>query len=375
VTANSLVLDTIARLLASHASGEALEKADASGWNAAAWEVMVDLGFPWIALPAGAGGGGGTVADLISVIIETGKSAPCAPVADTGLLAGWLLARAGWSLPTSVVTVIPPRSAAGLTVTSNAGELVLHGIAPCVPWASVSDTLLAVIRRPLHEARASGHVLVRVGARDVEVRPRRNLAGELRDVATFDHVRVAERDVAPLPAGVDADALSCRGALGRAALLVGAMVRVQEITTAYAQERTQFGSPIARFQAVSHSLALIAEHTAKATVAVEAAALLFDRSPLEAAAFAKIVAGDAATLVAARAHQVHAAIGMTREYELHRHTRALYAWSAEYGTEDEWSARIGQDLLSTGSNELWPRLSQSSSLHQRPPTIEAPAHD
>jgi alkylation response protein AidB-like acyl-CoA dehydrogenase len=84
---------------------------------------------------------------------------------------------------------------------------------------------------------------------------------------------------------------------------------------------------------------------------------MFAHSPFEAAAFAKIVTGDAATVVATRSHQIHGAIGMTQEYELHRHTRALYAWSSEYGSEDEWSGRLGRDLVGTGSPDLWLRLS------------------
>jgi acyl-CoA dehydrogenase len=362
VTSRDLLVDTARSVLAAHGSADVHGQADAAGWNADAWRALAGLGFPWLSLPADAGGSGGTVADLVGVIIETGMHAPAAPIADTALIGGWLLAQAGWTLPPGPVAVIPPRSAVGLTATFQGRGMVIDGVAPSVPWASVSDAVLLVVDVPGDSAATDGSVLVRFDPTSLSIRSRRNLAGELRDQIDFDSVHVPEIDVATLPANVDAQAVLCRGALGRAALLVGAMLRVREMTIAYAKARTQFGQPIGRFQAVAHSMALIGEHTEQARIATEAAALMFDHSPLDAAAFAKIVTGDAATLVAARSHQVHAAIGMTQDYELHRHTRALYAWSAEYGSEDEWSARLGRDLLSTGSAELWPRLSRPTSV-------------
>jgi alkylation response protein AidB-like acyl-CoA dehydrogenase len=42
--------------------------------------------------------------------------------------------------------------------------------------------------------------------------------------------------------------------------------------------------------------------------------------------------------VAARiAHQLHGAIGVTREYPLQRYSRALWSWREEYGTQAYWS--------------------------------------
>jgi alkylation response protein AidB-like acyl-CoA dehydrogenase len=326
-----------------------------------AWGALAGLGFQWISVPAEVGGSGGTLDDLVGVIIETGKHAPAPPIVDTALLGGWLLTQAGWPLPPGPVAVIPPRSASGLTASYQGGGVVIDGVAPAVPWASVSDQVLLVLAPPDASTEPAGSVLVRLEPRALSIRSHRNLAGELRDQIDFDGVRVPEVDVVTLPGTIDAQALLCRGALGRAALLVGAMLHIRDITVAYAGARTQFGQPIGRFQAVAHSLALIGEHTEQARIAVEAAALLFPQSPFEAAAYAKIVAGDAATVVAARAHQIHGAIGMTQEYELHRHTRALYAWSSEYGTEDEWSGRLGRDLLGTGAADLWLRLSAPTS--------------
>ena len=355
MTSRELVVDTARRVLDAHGSAAAYAEACAAGWNAGAWSALADLGFQWLSLPTEIGGSGGTLEDLVGGVIETGKHAPAPPIVDTALLGGWLLTQARWPLPPGPVAVVPPRSASSLMASFDGAGLVINGVAASVPWASVSGQVLLVLERP-----DTSPALVRLEPRALRIRPRRNLAGELRDQIDFDGVRVSEADIVTLPVSTE-EALLCRGALGRAALLVGAMLRVRDLTVAYAKARTQFGQPIARFQAVAHSLALIAEHTEQARIAVDAAALMFDRSPFEASAFAKIVAGDAATLVAARSHQIHGAIGMTADYELHRHARALYAWSAEYGTEDEWSRRLGRDLLGADATDLWTRLSAPTS--------------
>jgi acyl-CoA dehydrogenase len=360
VTSRELAVDTARRVLDAHGSAGAHAEAFAAGWNAAAWSALADLGFQWLSLPTEIGGSGGTLEDLVGVVIETGKHAPVPPIVDTALLGGWLLTQARWPLPPGPVAVIPPRSASSLTASFDGGGVVINGVAASVPWASVSGQVLLVLATPDASTETANSVLVRLEPHTLNIRSRRNLAGELRDQIDFDGVRVPEVDLVTLPAST-AEALLCRGALGRAALLVGAMLRVRDLTVAYAKARTQFGQPIARFQAVAHSLAMIAEQTEQARIAVDAAALMFDRSPFQASAFAKIVAGDAATVVAVRSHQIHGAIGMTEDYELHRHTRALYAWSAEYGTEDEWSRRLGRDLLGADATDLWSRLSAPTS--------------
>jgi len=360
VSPDRLLVETARSVLVEHQSPASLVKADVAGWNQAAWNALVNLGFQWMSVPVAAGGAGGSVADMLAVVTLTGASAPAVPLADSGLLAGWLLSEAGWPLPRGPVAVIPPRSARGLTMSLSQGRLTIDGSAPSVPWASISEQVLLLTSSP---DGVIGHpCLVRLDPRALEIQPHRNLAGEARDLVITHNLAVGKADVVDVGCHVTPAELERRGALARSASLVGAIGRVRDMTIAYASEREQFGRPIARFQAVAHSLALIAEHAEEARLATEAAAILYDHSSLDAAAVAKIVTGDAATLVAARAHQVHAGVGMTEEYQLHRHTRSLWAWSAEYGTADEWTARVGRDLLPTAPSALWSRFTDRASV-------------
>ncbi|MGN3973072.1 acyl-CoA dehydrogenase family protein [Tsuneonella sp. SYSU-LHT278] len=140
-----------------------------------------------------------------------------------------------------------------------------------------------------------------------------------------------------------------------AAASSGAADRVLEMTTAYARERSQFGKPIGRQQAVQQQLALMAEQVVAIRMAVELAA----RSAwpgVERAALAKTVAATYATAIANTAHAIHGAIGISAEYDLQLYTRRLHAWRLDGGGETAWAASLGRSLLASGDDTLdWMR--------------------
>ena len=46
-------------------------------------------------------------------------------------------------------------------------------------------------------------------------------------------------------------------------------------------------------------------------------------------------------------------MGITREYELHVHTRSLWAWARyEYGAERTWAGRLGETVRASPDG-LW----------------------
>ena len=124
--------------------------------------------------------------------------------------------------------------------------------------------------------------------------------------------------------------------------MAGAMLAVQAMTLDYALTRKQFGREIGRFQAIQHQLAVMAEETAAARTAAEAA---FAGRPADlserAVAAAKLRCGEAATRVTAIAHAVHGAIGVSDEYQLHPLTRRLRELASAHGGESWWATRLG----------------------------------
>ena len=133
-----------------------------------------------------------------------------------------------------------------------------------------------------------------------------------------------------------------------AALLSGAMNRVFEMTLQYCNDRVQFGKSLGKFQAVQHQLSVMAEHTAAASMAAEAAFQGVESAPsLLTAAMAKSRTSEAAVLVASIAHALHGAIGVTEEYDLQLLTRCLHEWRTAHGSEAYWNTVIGQQVLAS----------------------------
>jgi len=135
------------------------------------------------------------------------------------------------------------------------------------------------------------------------------------------------------------------------AKLAGLMDAVLAMTLDWTQTRQQFGKPLAKNQAVQHSLATMAAETAAAGAAANLAALALGH-PASAAipiAAAKARASEAAGIVAALAHQLHGAIGMTAEHRLHLFTQALWQWRDRAGSEQQHHAALGAAALAKGS--------------------------
>jgi len=343
----TLLHDLLAGVLRDHATVDDVRAAeDEGGFSSRLWEVLAEAGLPWVSVPEEAGGSGGTLGDALGLQRLLGAAAAPVPVAETGLLAGWLLADAGLEVPGPSPT----------TAAVAAGRVDVHRVGAAV---RLSGELLGV-----PAARHSGRLALLLDDGTVaslelsraRVQPRANLAGEARDTVLLDGVDVPAGDLGTA-AGVDAEAFLLRARLARVLGMVGAMERVLELTTRYAVEREQFGRPIARFQAVQNHLVRVAEETACARVSSDVAAAALAAGQPQAAdwtAMASVTVSGAARVVSAGAHQVHGAMGMTREYPLALFTRRLWSWRAEYGSERAWQRLVGRTVAARRAEEYWP---------------------
>jgi acyl-CoA dehydrogenase len=151
------------------------------------------------------------------------------------------------------------------------------------------------------------------------------------------------------------------GALARAALMAGALSSVLRLCVQHANDRQQFGRPIGKFQAIQHSLAVLANETAAVNCAAVAACRAAERgeASFEIAA-AKLRANRAAGTATAIAHQVHGAIGFTHEHQLHFATQLLWSCRSEYGNDRYWASRLGEIAAQQGPSRLWPFLTARS---------------
>jgi alkylation response protein AidB-like acyl-CoA dehydrogenase len=125
-----------------------------------------------------------------------------------------------------------------------------------------------------------------------------------------------------------------------AAEMAGALGRISAMTTAYVQERQQFGRPVSAFQAVAHGAAQLATLAEAARWSARIACQAQEPVDMHAA---KGWISAASAEASAVAHQLHGAVGFTEEYGLARLTKRLrslrFAWGDD-GTHHLSLARL-----------------------------------
>jgi len=271
------------------------------------------------------------------------------------MLAGWVASSAGLETVDGPMTVGPVRSGDKLTLERDGNGWRLSGTASRLPYAASAARVVLVVDGP------AGEMAVTLdGTGGAEVAGGKNIANEARDTLTFANVRLPADTAAPVAGGVSRSALYRRGALARATMMSGALEKAMDLAVTYAQERVQFGRPISKFQAVQQNLAVLAGQTAAAVAAANLGIEALGKGDAEREEFliaiAKTRVGEAATLACEIAHQVHGAIGFTKEYSLQLSTRRLWSWREEFGGDPEWAAKVGAYACRLGGDALWPTL-------------------
>src|ERR1700690_890988 len=124
---DSLLTDTVGEIFAAVCTDDALRVAERDGFAPDAWAAVAEAGLPWISVPEEAGGEGGDLADALAGLRLAGSPGPPLPLAETGVLAGWLLAASG--LP---VARVPTTVASGPDLLWSEGTA--RGAVPYVAW-------------------------------------------------------------------------------------------------------------------------------------------------------------------------------------------------------------------------------------------------
>ncbi|QII07311.1 acyl-CoA/acyl-ACP dehydrogenase [Rhodococcoides fascians A25f] len=263
---------------------------------------------------------GGTHVDLAVLVEEHGRAGSAIPLAELSIAAGLL-----------EFLDHPMRESA------ESGDELVVPVAAAIDnatiTASIDDDTLRLQGRsaPVSGAIDVGHVLILAQCRDgIEVAAVLPVgAVEVTPLDTLDLTRswsVVDIDVTlevdqwyGLPSGTT-DFVHDQLATYRAFDALGAAARLVEDSVDYTKSRTQFGKPIASFQAVKHHCANMALSVETARAALWAAAVaLDDRSPERTAAVSAAAAytGEGTSTVAQTALQVHGGIGFTWEHHLH----------------------------------------------------------
>lgn len=333
----------IERLFADLATPAYVLGCEGGEWPAQLWSALDDSGFTLAGAPEALGGAGATWADMYVMVRAAGRHAVPAPLGEA-LLANWLLGKAGLEGREGALSIA---ARAELSLADGC----VSGIARAVPWGRNVEALVAIATTDT----GTPQVVLLQRSTASELTLSLNVAGEPRDDLIFRGARVLAH--AQLPDRLGADVLELGGAMLRSGQTAGALHALLEMTASYARERKQFGKAIGSFQAIQQQLAVMAEQTAAAGIAAEAAFCESDDGLAALTiAVAKISTADAASVGAGIGHSVHGAIGFTEEYPLHLLSRRLWAWRSEFGSASLWSQRLGAQICQGGSDGYWPLL-------------------
>ncbi len=315
----------------------------------ARWRAILDMGLLSVLAPARVGGLELELPDLIGVAEAAGYVALPEPLVELAgltvpLLAG-LADDRGW-----LVRVLQ-------------GELVALGH-PANPFVTDADLAGALLLT--HELEL--HLVPRA---DVQL-TRHESCDQLRHLFAVSWTPTSTTRVGTLPSSTLA-----RGAVLAAAQLVGLGQRCIDLAVAHAKERVQFGKPIGSYQAVKHLLATAQVKVEFARPVVQAAAAELHLETLAArarVAHAKIVAAEAAEVAAHAAVQVHGAMGMTWEVELHLFLKRALALRHAWGTPALHGATVRERIftLPTGPEFTFAAASTAPTSRTRDP---APIHE
>ncbi len=354
----------IARLRRQMATPEAH---DAELWQAVAGE----LGWTGLALPESAGGSGLGMVELALLLEETGRCLYGGPLlASVGFAGGMLLevpasdardvllARIASGEGIAALAVVDDTGrpgSVGVELVDGATGPVLRGHASFVLNGNIADHFVVVARD-----RRAGR---QGGARDdlALVALDRGVAGLAAHTLTaMDLTRRYARLTfdAATPVAVLADGAPGADTVARglqvaqvalAAEQLGSMQAVFELTTAYTQQRVQFGRRIGSFQAIKHRLADMMVICEAARSAVCYAACVVDehragttgpQELAEAAALVKVHCSAGFHDVAGNAIQLHGGIGFTWEYDAHLYFKRARATSDLLGAPQHHRERI-----------------------------------
>jgi alkylation response protein AidB-like acyl-CoA dehydrogenase len=121
------------------------------------------------------------------------------------------------------------------------------------------------------------------------------------------------------------------------------------------QERTQFGKPLASFQALQFKLADMATELVAARQMVRLAASKLDNNHADKStycAMAKRFATDVGFEVCNQALQIHGGYGYIKEYPLERHVRDVRVHQILEGTNEIMRVIIGRRLVGSDTEIL-----------------------
>ncbi|MBC8446367.1 MAG: acyl-CoA dehydrogenase [Chloroflexi bacterium] len=235
-------------------------------------------------------------------------------------------------------------------------EWVINGQKIFITNGSIADVVVvAAVTEPDKSPRGIGNFIVEKGTpgfrpgRDEE---KMGLKASVTSQLFLEDCRVPQENFLGQPGeGYKQFLITLDGGrISIGAMALGLAQGAYERALAYAQERVQFGQPIARFQAIQWMLADMATEIEAARLLVTRAAWLKDQGVrfTKEAAMAKLFASEVAERACFKAVQIHGGYGYVREYDVERMYRDQRLCTIGEGTSEIQRLVIARQILGAG---------------------------
>lgn len=240
------------------------------------------------------------------------------------------------------------------TAVPDGDAWVLKGSKIFITQGSVADiyVIMAVTDKPKKQHGISAFIVER-GTAGLSAMPMKHKLGvRASDTAqiTLENVRIPRQNLlGQLHEGfIETLRILDGGRISIAAMALGIGRGAYEEGLKYAQQREQFGQPIANFQAIQWKLADMATELDAARLLILRAAWLKDRGMrvTKESAMAKLYASEAATRACNQALQIHGGYGYMKDYPVERYLRDAKICEIGEGTSEIQRLLIARQLLS-----------------------------
>jgi len=339
-----------------------------TGYSPEIWKEMAELGWTGLVVPEKYGGAGMGFLDLAVLLEEMGRACLPGPFFSTVVLGALPILDFGNEeqkqqyLPrivrgelifTLALTEDAARyDAAGVQAKAVAARdgYIINGVKLFVPDAHIADYILCVTRTATGPTPEDGVTTFIVDAKSpgIKCTQLKTIANDKLCEVVFDNVRVPKGNILGKPdvGWSQVERIIERAAAAKCCDMAGSLQQVFEMTLAYAKDRVAFGQPIGSFQAVQHHCANMAiDVNGTMLSAYQAAWKISEGLPCEwEVAVAKAWASAACPRVIALAHQIHGAIGTTRDHDLHYYTRRTKAAESAFGDTDYYQWKVVREI-------------------------------
>lgn len=246
------------------------------------------------------------------------------------------------------------------TAKRDGDDYVLNGSKMFISGAGETDVLVVMVRTGGEGAKGISAILVPADAQGVIYGKSEEKLGwnaQPTKLITFDNVRVPISHLL----GEEGQGFSFAmkgldgGRINIATCSIGTAQQALNTALNYMKERSQFGKPLAAFQALQFKLADMATELVAARQMVRLAAFKLDQNDPEATAYcamAKRFATDIGFQVCNEALQLHGGYGYIKEYPLERHFRDVRVHQILEGTNEIMRLIIARRLLDEAAGEI-----------------------